>query len=71
MKVVIIIGLICLVFGSIYTVINFICISQILKNNPENYEEKVFNNKLTHFAIGGLLLGVGLGVGLGWVFDMF
>lgn len=65
MKVLSIIGLICLVFGSIYTVINCICLSQILKNNPENYEEKVFN-RLTHFAIGGLLLGVGLG----WVFDM-
>ena len=65
MKVLSIICLICLIFGSIYTINNCICLSQILKNNPEN-KEKIFN-RLTHFAIGGFLLGIGLG----WVFDIF
>lgn len=66
MKVLSIICIISGVIGLIYTINNCICLYQILKNNPENYEEKIFN-RLTHFAIGGFLLGIGLG----WVFDVF
>lgn len=66
MKVLIIIGIISGVIGIIYTIYNCICLSKILKNNTENYEEKIAN-RLTHFAISGFLLGIGLGA----IFDIF
>jgi hypothetical protein len=54
------------IIGIIYIIANCIYLSQILKNNSENCEEKIFNIQ-THLAIGGLLLGLGLGA----IFDIF
>lgn len=65
MKILFIIGLICSIVGSIYTIINFICLYKLLNNNSENYNEKIAG-KLTHIAIGGIILGIGLG----WLFDI-
>jgi hypothetical protein len=66
MKVLSIIGLISGVIGIIYTIHNCIYLYKILKNSPENCEEKI-SNTLTHFAICGFLLGLGLGA----IFDIF